>query len=71
VLAVLQNDRLKENKKKSDTESLLRSLADESFALLVNLFKKITDIGTDEKGTASTGKLYFIFILYLKSIFQK
>jgi len=69
VLAVLKNDRLKDKEKKSDTESLLGSLADERFALLVNLGKKITDFGTDEKGAANTGKLYFIFILYLRNIF--
>ncbi|KAL5244354.1 hypothetical protein ACI65C_011764 [Semiaphis heraclei] len=54
VLAVLKNDRLKDKEKKSDTESLLGSLADERFALLVNLGKKITDFGTDEKGIANT-----------------
>lgn len=55
---MLKNDRLKDKEKKSDTESLLGSLADERFALLVNLGKKITDFGTDEKGTANTGNFF-------------
>ncbi|XP_050545887.1 putative U5 small nuclear ribonucleoprotein 200 kDa helicase [Daktulosphaira vitifoliae] len=54
VLAVLKNDRLKDKEKKLDTEGLLGSLADERFALLVNLGKKITDFGTDEKGGVNT-----------------
>ncbi|KAK7792871.1 hypothetical protein R5R35_004001 [Gryllus longicercus] len=49
VLAVLKNDRLKEKEKKRETEALLGGLADERFALLVNLGKKITDFGTEEK----------------------
>ncbi|XP_049856999.1 putative U5 small nuclear ribonucleoprotein 200 kDa helicase [Schistocerca gregaria] len=53
VLAVLKNDRLKEREKKKETESLLGSLTDERFALLVNLGKKITDFGTEEKTQTS------------------
>ncbi|XP_058793100.1 U5 small nuclear ribonucleoprotein 200 kDa helicase [Phymastichus coffea] len=49
VLAVLKNDKLKEKEKKKETEQLLGSLAEERFALLVNLGKKITDFGSDEK----------------------
>lgn len=49
VLAVLKNDRLKEKEKKKDTENFLGLLAEERFALLVNLGKKITDFGSDEK----------------------
>lgn len=49
VLAVLKNDKLKEREKKVETEALLGSLADERFALLVNLGKKITDFGSEEK----------------------
>lgn len=56
VLAVLKNDRLKEKEKKKETESLLGGLTDERFALLVNLGKKITDFGTEEK-TQNAGKL--------------
>lgn len=53
VLAVLKNDRLKEKEKKKETELLLGSLAEERFALLVNLGKKITDFGSDEKTTTN------------------
>lgn len=49
VLAVLKNDRLKEREKKKETELLLGRLADERFALLVNLGKKITDFGSKEE----------------------
>ncbi len=49
VLSVLKNDRLKEREKKKETESLLGGLADERFALLVNLGKKITDFGAKEE----------------------
>jgi pre-mRNA-splicing helicase BRR2 len=52
-LAVLKNDRLKEREKKRETESLLGNLAEERFALLVNLGKKITDFGTEEKVTTT------------------
>nr|XP_022917935.1 putative U5 small nuclear ribonucleoprotein 200 kDa helicase isoform X2 [Onthophagus taurus] len=48
VLAVLKNDRLKEKEKKKETEMLIGGLAEERFALLVNLGKKITDFGGDE-----------------------
>ncbi|CAH0388452.1 unnamed protein product [Bemisia tabaci] len=57
VLAVLKNDRLKEREKKRETESLLGPLTDERFALLVNLGKKITDFGTDDKVTVSDEKI--------------
>nr|XP_033194376.1 putative U5 small nuclear ribonucleoprotein 200 kDa helicase [Bombus vancouverensis nearcticus] len=53
VLAVLKNDRLKEKEKKKETELLLGPLAEERFALLVNLGKKITDFGSDEKITTN------------------
>lgn len=53
VLQVLKNDRAKEKEKKKETESLLGSLAEERFALLVNLGKKITDYGNDEKSTTN------------------
>lgn len=49
VLAVLKNDRLKERDKKTETEALLGLLTEERFALLVNLGKKITDFGNEEK----------------------
>lgn len=46
ILAVLKNDRLKDKDRKRETESLLGPLAEERFALLVNLGKKITDFQT-------------------------
>ena len=49
VLLVLKNDRLKDREKKTECENLLGGLADERFALLVNLSKKISDFGTDDK----------------------
>ncbi|XP_060524349.1 U5 small nuclear ribonucleoprotein 200 kDa helicase [Cylas formicarius] len=48
VLSVLKNDKLKEREKKKETEQLLGPIAEERFALLVNLGKKITDFGSDE-----------------------
>ena len=49
ILAVLKNDRLKDKDRKREVENLLGGLADERFALVVNLGKKITDWGSDEK----------------------
>ena len=49
VLAVLKNDRTKDREKRREVEVLLGGLAEERFALLVNLGKKITDWGSDEK----------------------
>ena len=46
---MLKNDKLKEKEKKKETESLLGGLAEERFALLVNLGKKITDFGAKEE----------------------
>lgn len=51
ILAVLKNDRLKEREKKKEIDNLLGSVADERFALLVNLGKKITDFGSDAVST--------------------
>ncbi|KAI5746607.1 hypothetical protein M8J77_005420 [Diaphorina citri] len=53
VLTVLKNDRMKEKEKKKETENLLGSLAEERFALLVNLGKKITDFGAEQKSTTA------------------
>lgn len=58
VLAVLKNDRLKERDKKTETEALLGLLTEERFALLVNLGKKITDFGNEEK-IQGTGNFIF------------
>ena len=49
VLAVLKNDRMREKEKKKEVESLLGSMAEERFALLFNLGKKITDWVQEEK----------------------
>ncbi|CAI9738835.1 small nuclear ribonucleoprotein 200 kDa helicase-like [Octopus vulgaris] len=49
VLSVLKNDRMKDKERKREVESLIGSLADERFALLVNLGKKISDWGSEEK----------------------
>ena len=49
VLAVLKNDRMKDREKRREVEVLLGGLADERYALLVNLGKKITDWGSDDK----------------------
>lgn len=47
VLAVLKNDKLKDREKKRETDTLLGTVTDERFALLVNLGKKITDFGSE------------------------
>ena len=57
VLAVLKNDRMKDKDRKKEVEALLGPLAEERFALLVNLGKKIVDWGVDEK--KGTGKDIF------------
>mgnify|MGYP001552522553 CR=1 FL=1 len=49
VLTVLKNDRLKDKERKIQVEELLGSLQEERFAVMVNLGKKITDWGADEK----------------------
>ena len=47
VLRTLKNDRLRDKERKKETEELLgAALAEERFALLVNLGKKITDFGS-------------------------
>lgn len=47
ILAVLKNDKLKDRERKRDIDILLGGVADEQFAILVNLGKKITDFGSD------------------------
>ena len=59
VLAVLKNDRMRDKERKKEVETLLGSVADERFALLTNLGKKITDWGAEEK--MQTGQYYFRF----------
>ena len=43
VLAVLKSDKIRDKDRKKEVENLLGQLADERFALLVNLGKKVTD----------------------------
>jgi len=69
VLAVLKNDRLKDRDKRREVEVLLGGLADERFALLVNLGKKITDWGSDDKmQTGVTSKSSAFVTLYLSKL---
>ncbi|XP_023931317.1 U5 small nuclear ribonucleoprotein 200 kDa helicase-like [Lingula anatina] len=49
VLAVLKNDRMKDKERKKEVEALLGEMQEERFALLVNLGKKISDWGSEEK----------------------
>ena len=49
VLVVLKNERRKDKDKKLEVEELLGSLAEERFALLINLGKKISDWKADDK----------------------
>ena len=49
VLGVLKNDKMKEKERRREIESLLGGIPDERYALLVNLGKKISDWGADEK----------------------
>ena len=65
VLIVLKNDRKKDREKKKEVESLLGNLAEERFALLVNLGKKITDWSQEETNQTSN----FYFFLSLSIIF--
>ncbi|CAD7082565.1 unnamed protein product [Hermetia illucens] len=55
VLAVLKNEKYKDREKKREIDSLLGSVADERFALLVNLGKKITDFGSDAISALGVG----------------
>lgn len=63
VLAVLKNDKMKDKERRRETELLLGSLAEERYAVLVNLCKKITDYGVDEK-TQSMGTILFSIIIF-------
>ena len=49
VLVSLKNDRMSQDNRRKEIESLLGPMQEERFALLVNLGKKITDWGADEK----------------------
>lgn len=48
---MLKNDRLKDKERKREVEDLLGGLAEERFAVLVNLGKKITDWGQEKMQT--------------------
>ena len=52
VLATLKNEHSKVKDKKKELELLLGPLAEERFALLVNLGKKITDYGSEKEKKA-------------------
>ena len=47
MLASLKNEKMSSKEKKKETEAFLGPLAEERFALLLNLGKKITDFGHD------------------------
>lgn len=51
----MKNDRLKDKERKKEVEELLGGLAEERFAVLVNLGKKITDWGQEEKMQTGRG----------------
>ena len=55
ILVILKNDKMSSREKKKDTEEFLGKLADERFALLVNLGKKITDFGHDPNSGKDEG----------------
>ena len=52
VLATLKNEHSKTKDQKKELELLLGPLAEERFALLVNLGKKITDYGSEKEKKA-------------------
>lgn len=54
VLASLKNDRMKDRERRKEVEMLLGGVAEERYALLVNLGKKISDWGADEKMQTGT-----------------
>jgi hypothetical protein len=60
VLASLKNEKLSSKEKKKETEAFLGPLAEERFALLVNLGKKITDFGHDP----NAAKVWLFFYLF-------
>jgi pre-mRNA-splicing helicase BRR2 len=55
VLVALKNDKMSSREKKKETEGFLGALAEERFALLVNLGKKITDFGHDPNAGKDEG----------------
>ncbi|XP_047039224.1 putative U5 small nuclear ribonucleoprotein 200 kDa helicase [Helicoverpa zea] len=69
VLVVLKNDKLKDPEKKKEIEMLLGPVADERFALLVNLGKKITDfnISSSAEGNTEIDETYGINVQFEES----
>ncbi|CAG9106247.1 unnamed protein product [Plutella xylostella] len=69
VLVVLKNDKLKDHDKKREVEQLLGAIADERFALLVNLGKKITDFNpaAAAEPTAEIDETYGINVQFEES----
>ncbi|XP_050559802.1 putative U5 small nuclear ribonucleoprotein 200 kDa helicase [Spodoptera frugiperda] len=69
VLVVLKNDKLKDPEKKKEIEMLLGPVADERFALLVNLGKKITDfnISSSAEGNSEIDETYGINVQFEES----
>ena len=59
MLATLKDDHLKEREKQREISSLLGSLEEDKFALLVGLGKRITDYGAD-KHAAMLGKCVYV-----------
>ena len=49
---------MKDKERRKECESMLGGLADERYALVVNLCKKITDWGSDEKAQTG-GNIYW------------
>ena len=56
MLIILKNDRLRDKERKREIESLLGSLDDERFSLIVNLGKKITDWSNEDSHAARNGQ---------------
>ena len=71
VLRTLKNDRLRDKERKKETEELLgAALAEERFALLVNLGKKITDFdhhGGDNEEEEKIDETYGINVQFQES----
>ncbi|UYV81297.1 SNRNP200 [Cordylochernes scorpioides] len=53
ILAVLKNDKIRDDERRRETQALLGRLAEERYAVLVNLCKKISDYGSVEKSQAT------------------
>ena len=61
---MLKSERVKENSRRKEVESLVGTLRDERYNLLVNLAKKITDFAAqqdEQKRTAEQVSFTFLF----------